>query len=83
MNIKQRPVYNAANLAIFMVNLSQVLLLTFRPACPAFSVNDLKTYFRGRKYVSETLKLLPQQPEPFFIEQIYASIAQLGRVNSA
>lgn len=83
MNIKPRPVYNAANLAMFMVNLSQILLCHFRESCPAFSVNDLKAYFRGRKYVSETLKLLPQQPEPIFIEQIYATIAQLGRVNPA
>jgi DDE superfamily endonuclease len=83
MNVNQRPVYNAANLAMFMVNLSQVLLRHFRQACPAFSVNDLKAHFRGRKYVTETLKLLPQEPEPIFIEQIYANIAQLGRVNPA
>lgn len=83
MNVKQGPVYNAANLAMFMVNLSQVLLQEFRQTCPAFSVNDLKAYFRGRKYVSEILKLLPQIPEPIFIEQIYANIAQLGRVNPA
>jgi putative transposase len=83
MNINQRPVYNAANLAMFMVNLAQVLLPQFRPACPAFSVNDLKAYFRGRKYVTETLKLLPEMLEPIFIEQIYANIAQIGRVNPA
>lgn len=82
MNLKQRAVYNAANLAMFMVNLSQVLLKDFRQACPTFSVNDLKAFFRGRKYVTETLKLLPQPPEPFFIEQIYATISQIGRVNS-
>jgi putative transposase len=83
MNVNQTPVYNAANLAMFMVNLSQVLLRYFRQSCSAFSVNDLKAHFRGRKYVTETLKLLPQEPEPIFIEQIYANIAQLGRVNPA
>jgi len=82
MNSKQCPVYNAANLAMFMVNLSQVLLQQFRPTCPAFSVNDLKAYFRGRKYVTETLKLLPQMPEPIFIDQIYANIAQIGSINA-
>lgn len=81
MNVNQTPVYNAANLAMFMVNLAQVLLAHFRPTCPTFSVNDLKAYFRGRKYVTETLKLLPQKPEPIFIDQIFANIAQLGRVN--
>ncbi len=83
MNVKQLPVYNAANLAMFMVNLSQVLTRHFRPTCPAFSVNDLKAYFRGHKYVVETLKLLPQMPEPIIIDQIFANIAQIGSINAA
>lgn len=83
MNVNQTPVYNAANLAMFMVNLSQVLLAHFRPTCPTFSVNDLKAYFRGRKYVAETLKLLPQKPEPIFIDQIFANIAQMGSINAS
>jgi hypothetical protein len=83
MNVKQQPVHNAANLAMFMVNLSRLLLQDFQQTCPAFSVNDLKAHFRGRKYVAETLKLLPQPPEPILIDQIYADIAQLGRINPA
>ena len=83
MNVNQVPVYNAANLAMFMVNLAQVLLGHFRPTCPTFSVNDLKAYFRGRKYVTETLKLLPQKPEPIFIDQIFANIAQIGSINAS
>ena len=83
MNVNQIPVYNAANLAMFMVNVSQVLLSHFRPNCPAFSVNDLKARFRGHKYVSETLKLLPQMPEPIFIDRIFASIAQIGSINTS
>lgn len=83
MNVNQLPVYNAANLAMFMVNLTQVLLGHFRPHCPTFSVNDLKAYFRGRKYVAETLKLLPQKPEPIFIDQIFAHIAQIGSINAS
>ena len=83
MNVNQTPVYNAVNLAIFMVNLAQVLLGHFRPTCPTFSVNDLKAYFRGRKYVTETLKLLPQRPEPIFIDQIFANIAQIGSINAS
>jgi len=81
MNVNQTPVYNAANLAMFMVNISQALLQYFRPTCPTFSVNDLKAHFRGRKYVTETLKLLPQMPEPIFIDRIFANIAQIGRIN--
>lgn len=81
MNVNQLPIYNAANLAMFMVNVSQVLIRHFRPNCPAFSVNDLKARFRGHKYVSETLKLLPQIPEPIFIDLIFAKIAQIGTIN--
>lgn len=83
MNVNQIPVYNAANLAMFMVNLSHALLRHFRATCPTFSVNDLKAHFRGRKYVVETLKLLPQRPEPIFIDQIFANIAQIGSINAS
>lgn len=83
MNVNQTPVYNAANLAMFMVNFSHVLLHYFRPTWPTFSINDLKAYFRGRKYVIEILKLLPQMPEPIFIDQIFANIAQIGSINAS
>jgi putative transposase len=81
MNVNQTPVYNAANLAMFMVNVSHLLLRHFRPTYPTFSVNDLKALYRGRKYVTETLKLLPQPPEPIFIDRIFARIAQIGSIN--
>ena len=83
MNVNQLPLYNAANLAMFMVNVSKVLLRHLRPSCPTFSVNDLKAHFRGRKYVAETLKLLPHRPEPIFIDRIFANIAQIGRINAS
>ena len=83
MNVNQLPVYNAANLAMFMVNVSQVLICHMQPTCPLFSVNDLKAYFRGRKYVTETLKLLPQLPEPISINRIFANIARIGSINAS
>ena len=83
MNVNQLPVYNAANLAMFMVNVSQVLTHHMRPTCPHFSVNDLKAHFRGRKYVTETLKLLPLLPEPIFINRIFANIARIGSINAS
>ena len=83
MNVNQLPVYNAANLAMFMVNVSHVLLRHFRPTWPAFSVNDLKAHFRGHKYVTQTLKLLPQLPEPIFIDRIFAKIAHIGSINAS
>jgi hypothetical protein len=83
MNVKPIPVYNGANLAMFMVNVSQALIHQFQPACPTFSVNDLKAHFRGRKYVTETLKLLPQTPEPISIDQLFAHVLAIGSVNAA
>jgi hypothetical protein len=83
MNVNARPVYNGANLAMFMVNVSQALMRPMRAQCPAFSVNDLKAWFRGQKYVVETLKLLPEPPDPFFIAQVVSKMAELGRVNHA
>jgi putative transposase len=81
MAVKQTPVYNSANLAMFMVNLSHAAMRPMRPHWPELSVTDLKAWFRSKKYVVETLKLLPEMPDPIFIEQAIAQVAELGRVN--
>jgi hypothetical protein len=83
MAVKQTPVYNSANLAMFMVNLSHAAMRPLRPHWPELSVTDLKAWFRSKKYVVETLKLLPEMPDPIFIEQAIAQVAALGRVNHA
>ena len=83
MTVKQTPVYNSANLAMFMVNVSHAVIRPMRMQWPECSVNDLKAWFRSRKYVVETLKLLPEMPELIFIEQAIARVAELGRVNYA
>ena len=66
-----------------MVNLSHALMRPLRTEWPELSVNDLKAWFRSRKYVVETLQLLPEMPEPLFIDQAIAKMAELGRVNHA
>jgi putative transposase len=83
MTVNQTPVYNSANLAMFMVNLAHALIRPIRTQWPECSMNDLKAWFRGRKYVMETLKLLPEMLEPIFIDQAIAQVAALGRVNHA
>lgn len=83
MNVNEKPVYNSANLSMFMVNVSHVLIGAMRVQWPAFSVNDLKAWFRGQKYVVETLKLLPVMPDSVFIDQVVSQMAELGRVNHA
>ena len=83
MVINEAPVYNSANLSMFMVNVSRALMRPMRARWPELSVNDLKTWFRSRKYVVETLKLLPETPEANFIDEAIAQVAQLGRINQA
>ena len=83
MTVNQPPVYHSANRAMVMVNLSHAWIRPLRTQWPECRGNDLKAWFRGRTYVVETFKLLPERPEPIFIEQAIAQVAALGRVNHA
>ena len=82
MNIREVPLTNALNLSLFMVNLSQVLLCQFRQTHPESGLLDLKAYFRAAKYFEETIKMLPQKPEPFLLEQIFSQVATLGCIHT-
>jgi IS4 transposase len=81
MNTKETAVTNAANLSLFMVNLSYVLLRDFRQADATVNVLDLKTFYRGHKYVAETIKWLPQKPEPILMARIFDKVSRLGRIH--
>jgi putative transposase len=83
MNIKHEAVTNAANLSFFMVNFSSVLLRQYRKNNPEFSVLDLKSHYRGYRYVAETIKLLPEKPEGILLAEIFQQIARLGMVHPA
>ena len=81
MNVKEEAVTNAANLSFFMVNFSSVLLRRYREYNPEFSVLDLKSHYRGCRYASETIKLLPQKPDGILLAEIFEQIARLGMVH--
>jgi IS4 transposase len=81
MNITETADTNAANLSLFMGNLSYRLLRDFRQRDPDYSILDLKADCRGYKYVAETIKLLPQRPEPVLLAQIFSTVAGLGRIH--
>lgn len=49
---------------------------------PEFSVLDLKSHYRGCRYASETIKLLPQKPDGILLAEIFEQIARLGMVHS-
>jgi len=82
MNISPTAVTNAANLALFTVNLVERLLQDVRQCQGTCSVLDLKAHCRGAKYVEETIKLLPETPEPVLLERIFAKIAGIGRIHA-
>ena len=81
MNVKEQAVTNAANLSFFMVNFSSILLQRYRENNPEFSVLDLKSHYRGCRYASETIKLLPQKPNGILLAKIFEQIARLGMVH--
>jgi putative transposase len=82
MNVKETPVTNAVNLAFFMVNLSHALITDVRKYNPLFGVQDIKAYFRACKYLDETLKLMPEKPDPILIQQIFKEITTIGKINT-
>jgi hypothetical protein len=49
---------------------------------PDYSVLDLKADCRGSKYVEETIKMLPEKPEPILLAKILKQVAGLGRIHA-
>ena len=81
MNIKETAVTNAANLSFFMVNFSYALLKPFRKYDQKFSILDLKSHYRGLRYAAETIKMLPEKPDPFLLAEMFQRIARLGAIH--
>ncbi len=83
MNISETTVTNAANLSLFMVNVSHYLLQDLRRTDPDYSILDLKALCRGAKYVTEAIQLLPQKPEPVLLASIFNRLTALGRIHAS
>jgi putative transposase len=81
MTVTETGVRNAANLSLMMVSLSAVLVRDARESEPECSVLDLKASYRGSKYVSETLKLLPEKLDEGLVARIVRQVARLGRIH--
>lgn len=80
MNVKPVAVTNAVNLAFLMVNLSAVLLKPYRDDQPDFSALDLKAQFRARRYLDETIKMLPDPPGDALVSRIWRRLTALGGI---
>jgi len=83
MNTNQTAVTNAANLALFLVLVSKLLLRNFRTTHPDFGILDLKAYFRGHRYMAETIKWLPQLPDDVSFANIFHKLLTLGSVRAS
>ena len=81
MNRTERGVTNAANLAFFLVMLSQRLLMSLKPHWPDVSILDLKAFWRGYRYAEEVLKFLPQKLDPILSASIFSNIVHLGAIH--
>jgi putative transposase len=82
MNVTPTGVTNAANLSLFMVNVAYCLRADSHSRDPDYSVLDLKADCRGYKYVEETIKMLPEKPEPVLLAKILRQVAGLGRIHA-
>jgi putative transposase len=81
MTVSETAVTNAANLAFFMVNVADCSRRQICTDAAAFSVLDLKSYWRGYKYVTETIKMLREKPDPILISAIFRQVACLGSIH--
>ncbi len=76
-------VENAANLSFLMVSMSAKLIADSGEKC--VSINDLKTHYRGVKYLTEAIKILLKKPETKIkkeaIEEAKERISQLGSIH--
>lgn len=79
MNTKPTQIFNAANLAMFMVNICH--LLWQRLPVMKGSTHDLKTLFRGQLYAHHLLKYLPEPVDSLLIKQFLQDICSLGAIH--
>lgn len=80
MNVKPVPVTNAVNLAFLMVNLAAVMLKPYHDTQPDLSVVDLKAQFRARRFLDETIKMLPDPPTPQLVSLIWQRLTAFSGI---
>ena len=81
MNVMPAAVTNAANLALFMVNVAAALVVNQSVADSTLSIVDLKAEYRGQKYVDVVLTLLPEKPDPVLFTALVRTVTSLGRIH--
>tara|TARA_B110000211_G_C14043553_1_gene537883 strand:- start:298 stop:1605 length:1308 start_codon:yes stop_codon:yes gene_type:complete len=77
MVVKKEKVINAANLSLFMVNLSQAVLRRSKNV----SVLDLKARYCSLRYAKEAFKILAENAQAIKIEQALLMVPILGKIH--
>jgi len=77
MVTQQQAVSNAANLSLFMVNVSQAIMA----GTGETSVLDLKARYHGLRYAQEAFKILPQKAVVINFEDWIQKIPILGKIH--
>jgi len=82
-NIKQRQVKNAVGLAFFMDNISMVLIEQAKEKWNEefVSIQDLKAYFRGEKYLNFILNTLEIDQKEILNQADIQQILKIGAIN--
>jgi putative transposase len=80
MNVKPVAVTNAVNLAFLMVNLSTAMLKPYRENQSDFSVLDFKAQFRARRYLDETIKMLPDPPGDDLVSRLWRRLTAFSGI---
>jgi putative transposase len=79
--VSEIAVKNSVGLAFFMGNLSAYLLGTLQQHFPQAGIADLKSYYRGRRYVLEVLKCLPEIAQAIVYSQVMQKVGRLGCIH--
>ena len=82
-NIKQQQVENAVGLALFMDNISLILIEQAKDKWQEnnISIQDLKAYYRAEKYLESILNTLDFEPNDILNHSQFEQIYKIGAVN--
>lgn len=79
--VSEIAIKNSVSLSFFLGNLSLHLLRPLREQFPEAGVCDLKSYYRGHRYVSEILKYLPDFADEIVWLRIREQVCRLGFIH--
>ncbi len=80
MNVKQIGVENAANLSMFMVNVSRFIVSQF--SVHAQSISDLKVRAQAVFYVEQLIKMIPEIQREYNCADLKSAMADIGCIHT-